>query len=276
VMSKIKIIASTALALLVLGMVLSATAWAAAPENPMPFWHHRASAAEGEGKPIAENEPENLKASAKEAKLKGKVLGIGVTVQCELEFKAEIYNIKRQGQGKSQATFGNCFEGKKSPEECKVKVEQVRTSFHLLWKWNGTKAQLVGQGRQRKYGQRIDGFVIVHELEEVPQTKGAFTTLTFENGTGTCLAPGKFEVQGDTSFDFITPGEMEEWSKAFTIAFAPPGPLRQHFQYRLPNGTIIHVGIQVGLIFANEPAVFTAEPKGEFEKQEVSTFEEEP
>jgi hypothetical protein len=270
-MSKIKIIASTALALMVLGMVSSATASAAENENGMPFWWARPTGNQGKGTKLSEASLVQFKSSAQEAKLKGKIVGVPVVLKCSLLAKGSIYNNSNEGQVKVVSNFINCSEGTKTPEECKIKVNQVVTKAHLLWKWNGTKAQLVGPGSQRKLGQEPDGLFLGEELENTePKAESLFTEIIIENGTGKCLATGTFTVKGDTSF-YIKPEREGEFAKKFITTF--PGPIMQHFQ-RLTNPK--HVGIKIELIFAGNESIFTTESLGEFEGgQEASIYEEE-
>jgi len=277
-MLKMKIIVATALALSVMGVVASAAASAA--ENGMPFWWAHEAGTSIKGTKLSETALEQFKAAAQEAKLKGKIVGVPVETTCALNTTGSIYNNKSQGklsdsgQIKIHFDLNHCHEGKKSEEECKITVEQFTTKAHILWKWDGSLKQL-GSGNQRKLGQTPDGYVQLLPLDNAPKGEGVFTSLTFANGTGTCLATGTVNITGDTSFS-IKPEQEGEFSKAFTLRF--PGPALQHYQIPLNSQKqeFLHVGFEPGLRFGGNPLVLEAEPRGEFEKQEVALYEEEP
>jgi hypothetical protein len=162
-MYKIRVALLGSVALLILGSVTSSAASAAGP-----YWRVNGSRLETGAK--------QAKVSAGATELKAKLLGIGLTIQCEAASVAGasiIGNETSQGQDEAKSiTFEKC----KLVAPAKCLVEPIKTL--------PVKSHLA-----------INGTQIVDLFE--PTTGTAFTTITIKNGSEKCSVAGKYPVMGD-------------------------------------------------------------------------------
>jgi hypothetical protein len=271
--------------------VLLLGAWWVTSANAMgPFYYHRTIGSTVKGVKIAESAPETVEGKGGEQKLKGKIGGQELEIEsANVQVKGEIYNTGVQAQAKLKLVYSTPKLVNPNDPNCEVKVgpeNTVHIEVWLVWKWNGTQAQLKNRQSQHKLGQVVDGIAFARQHHftaaeeeskeiELPTTE-EFTEIVFAKSIINC---GFFSGQSGkvTGADPITvrkPGNLEEFSKAATfISEGSSVKLGQHICFKplSPECTGFKF---VGLEFGGAESEY----KGEFEiidpNQEVALYEE--
>jgi hypothetical protein len=264
-MNRIRVIVLGLLALMAVG---SFTASAAA--EPGPFWHQRELGGKGEGKKIEEIPGLQVQGEGPPATLTGEpVKGTKVEIQSKITVvHIQIYNNPDQGQFKLRIIYFDPQLLKPELKPCEVKVgknNEVNVMGHLVWKWNGTKAQLL---ENPQLHQPVDGIAVpfttkIEGVKEIP--KEVFTTITL-SGSACGVLAGTFNVSNTEAIEFI-PNNLGEFRTQLT-ALSRPGEFGQHFYNQTTQ-----VGTTTGLLFGGQPANLSQEDKVVPEGEEVAVFE---
>ncbi len=256
-MHRVKLLLMGLIAVMAVGSVASATASAEAG----PFWHHRFSVSEEEGKKFNQSEQEKYYGQGKTI-LSTIILGTPVTLAGELQIKGTLWNEANQGQLKMQAEFHNVIW----VGHCQVKVVVPEDyQGHLMWKWNGEAKQLENT-KAAQEEQHWDGIILPAKTTLTGtglSGKNSFATITFGP-----LCKGLENIHGEATgaAAFTAETKPGEFKKAFT--FISPGvPVVQHFW----NGSAF-TGLKENLLFGTNEAKFLAYIPTEA-SQEVAVFE---
>jgi hypothetical protein len=239
------------LAMLLLGSYAAAPAFA----EGGPFCHHRPLKGEGEGDRIKAQTPEQVLGEGREQFLVGKLGTTEITIKAlSAQVKGIIYNNEDQCQTKVEIQYHELsvinFPG------CIVKLNSnniVKLFGHQVWKWNGTKEQLVENPQAH---QVRDWLFLPTELQQgatgLPTPAGTYTNITFRNRSGKegcILASVQNPVTGSATVQAL-PYQLGTWNTT-EEQIATGGEGKQHFW----NGKEF-IGFETGLFFAAEPAKY--------------------
>jgi hypothetical protein len=253
------------LAVMLAGSIMAATASAIGG----PYWHHRAIGGEGEGAKIESKAPENFKGEGGAQTFKGKI----GTTEFEIAAKSEqvkgaIFNNSMQGQIKLELIYNQPELLKPTIAGCVVTVGQknvVQAKGHLMWKWDGTAAQLKEESQAAQVPDLAFTPIEIPEgATELPKG-GAFTTITFNSKCGALV--GTFNV-GGTEAGLPSPSHIGEWSRKLAVSTVEGKELLQHFY----NGKVF-IGAKLGLELGGNPASLIGQTQTESAQQEVAVFE---
>ncbi len=256
-MHRVKLLLMGLFAVMAVGSVASATASAEAG----PFWHHRFSASEEEGKKFNQSEQEKYYGQGK-ILLSSTILGTSIVLAGELQIKGTLWNEANQGQLKMQAEFHNVIW----VGHCQVKVVVPEDyQGHLMWKWNGEAKQLENT-KAAQEEQHWDGIIIPGKTTLTAtglSGKNTFGTVTFGP-----LCKGLENIHGELTgaLSFTAETKLGEFRKELTLII--PGVVTlQHFW----NGSTF-VGLKEDLEFGtNEDKLLGYIPMKT--SQEVAVFE---
>ncbi len=271
--SRIRAVMLGLLAVMLAGSVMAGTASAEAG----PFWHHRLNEKEGEGAKIEPKAPENFRGTGGEQTLKGKISTTEFEiVSTSLQVKGAVFNAPNQGQIKLELVYNQPHLVKPALSNCTVVVGTkniVQVKGHLMWKWNGTKEQLIEQPQAH---QTVDlGFTAVEpqqqEKEETEAlTAGTFSTITLTGG-GCGVLAGTFNVTG-SEVGIPSPNTLGTWSKTLAVNTVEhkqgTGRWLQHFW----DGKGFQ-GAELGLAVGANVASLVGQTTVNAEQQEVAVFE---
>jgi hypothetical protein len=256
------------LAAMLAGAVMAATASA----EPGPFWHHRAIGGEGDGAKIEPGKPENFSGEGGKQTLKGFLLAESTPIEITSEgsqVKGAIFNNASQGQIKLEVVYKQPKLVIPPGTTCVVAVGNnnvVQVKGHLMWKWDGTTAQLTEQPQLK---QKWDiGFTAVEPQQgETELKRGAFTVVTL-SGTG-CLLSGSHAVEG-SEVGIPDLSQLKTWSRSLEVRTVEhsQAKAKQHFW----DGTEFQ-GTHLGLTFTGFPASYIGQTKVKAEQQEIAVFE---
>jgi hypothetical protein len=258
------------LALLVVGVVASATASA----EPGPFWHHRNNSTEGNGLKVELKSPETFSGTGGPQELKGTIGTTPVLLRTPgVKITGTIWNNGLQGQIKLELKYPPITIVEPKLSNCQAEAftqpgahNVVFAEGHLAWTWNGTEGQ---RTEQPIVNQKPDiifvppGTQIQQGATELP--KGTFAEVKFAGG-GCGVLAGVFPVNG-TTIGSLKPENVGEWSRTL-ITNTPEGKAKQHFW----NGKEF-IGVETGLIFAKNASSLIGEDTVTSTTQEIAVFE---
>lgn len=255
------------LAVMLAGSVMAATASAEAG----PFWHHRAIGGEGEGAKVEPKAPENFRGTGTTQRLKGLISGTEIEVTSSgTQIKGAIFNNASQGQIKLQLVFTQPTLVKPSLANCSVTVGEnkdniVQVKGHLMWKWDGSEAQLK---ENPQVNQKWDiGFTGVEPQQgETELKRGTFSVVNFI-GSGCGVLVGKVPVTG-SAVGIPSPSQLKEWSRTLGVRTVDVNKIQQHFW----DGVAAQ-GAKLGLNLGPNEATFIGQSTVEAEQQEIAVFE---
>ena len=272
--SRIRALMLGMLAVLLAGAVMAVTASAAAG----PFWHHRVSI--GEGEKIEPKAPENFRGTGGAHTLIIKIGSEPIEVtSTSLQVKGAIFNGPDRGQFKIEFVYNQPKLVKPNRPDCVVTVGEKNifvVKGHLMWKWNGTKAQLEKATQQPEQTPDLV-FSTVEPTQQKPFIEkvnmtngGVFTTISFK-GAECGIIAGSFNMSG-SEVAIPNPGHTEEWSKKLgmrTVKGQPEiGTFLQHYWDQEA-----FQGALVGLTFGGNSGSLVGQTEVEEAQQEVAIFE---
>jgi hypothetical protein len=248
---KLRLVLGGLIALLAVSSIISVSASA----GPGPFWlQKKVNDNSSAGWKIAAQSPEKFQGKSGKAVLKSKILGIAIEIICNKDRSGGIiYNNGLQGQMKISVSFTECTIV--GLAKCKVNEPiQFNANGHLMWKWNGTTAQL----NERPQEKQVPDLLFYHgEIQQGTKAleEGAeFVTIRI-GGEGCAVKEAEaFVAKGYESAD-VTPWTMQfanqmgpqtEFVDRLFLGFAP-GPHEQHFwngQEQVPLVTELHLGVE--------------------------------
>jgi hypothetical protein len=262
-------------AMLLLGSLLAAPAFAAIPEGP--YCHHRAAGGKGEGSRITEAEPEEIQGGGGAQTVTSKVLGLAITLEAiQVQIKGIIYNNPDQCQIKELIDFH--LPHVTSPTDdtgCEVTINKqnsIKLFGHQALKWAGQAKELTEEHPL----QHRDWIFLPVELQqgakELPKTEVPFALITLsKKGTGECVTPIEAApVKGSYSAEGFALGVAGEPNQALEV-FATEEEITSTLNggavpQQIWNGKE-QVGVQTGLFLSTEPAKY----KGAFKVKPIGT-----
>ena len=277
--SRLRALVLGMLAVLLAGSVMAATASAEAG----PFWHHRAIGGEGKGEKIEPKAPENFRGTGGRQALIGKIGTEEIEVEStSVQVKGAVYNGPNRGQIKLEIVYNQPKLVKPNKPTCIVTVGEkniVVVKGHLMWKWDGTNAQLMLNPQQPT--QKPDlVFTAIEPTQQKPfvetldMTKGGtFTTVNFKS-LATCgaFATGPINVSG-SEVALPSPSQVEEWSTALAVRTIPTQePPNAFFFQHFWDGEAPQ-GAKIGLTFGSNSASLVGQTKVNAQQQELAIFE---
>jgi hypothetical protein len=267
-----------AMAVMLLGAVTASTASALGP------WWYRLNAKGAEEK-IEPNAPENFKGGGGEQRLLSEIGAEKIEITAEqIQVKGAIFNGPHQGQIKVELVYHQPKLKIPNLANCGVTVGTnniVVAKGHLMWKWNGTKEQLLAEN-QTTAGQTWDiGFTSVEPqvqepfVEEVDLTKsGIFTTVRL-SGAGCAALAGTFTVAGsEVAVPNLGLGTFSRNLSTRTLAAPQVEPSKGFLQhYQTGNATHPNQGAKLGLVFGEKVASLIGQTNTTSEQQEIAVKE---
>jgi hypothetical protein len=247
---KVRLVLGGLIALLAVSSIISVSASA----GPGPFWlQKKVNDCCSAGWKITAQSPEKFQGKSGRSILKAKVNGVPfLEIICNKGRSGGIiYNNGLQGQMKISVSFTECVVV--SLKGCTVAEPiQFNANGHLMWKWNGTTAQLNERPQEKQvpdllfYGGEIQqGTKALEEGKELVGLKISGEA---------CAVKETFVVKGFESAD-ATPWTMQfknqigpqtEFAERLFIGFTP-GPHEQHFwngEEQIGLVTSFHLGVE--------------------------------
>jgi hypothetical protein len=279
--SRLRAVMLGLLAITLVGAVMATTASAEAG----PFWRHRVAGEEKEteGQKIEPSKAESFSGTGSTQTLNGTVSGVGIEItSSSTQVKGAIFNNALQGQVKIELIFNQPTLVKPVLSNCLVTIGTrniIVAKGHLMWKWNGTAAQLLEQPQAAQVPDLA--FTAVEPTQQKPfaaldyRKNGVFSTVTLSGG-GCGVLGGTFPVEG--SEVGILNRNLETWSKKLSIRTLPGGLIKKEvgegegFLQHFWDGEAFQSAI-IGLKFGGNPANLTGQTNVEAAQQEISIFE---
>jgi hypothetical protein len=247
-------------------------------EVNFPAFHRRAVGGKGEGVPIVETTPENIRGTGGEQTLSGKVAETAIQIASKsVQIKGAIFDGHGQGQIKEEIIYAQPHLVKPELKGCNVTIGTKNIAVlkgHLAWKWNGEKKQLEEEAPATTQAPDI----IVTAIEPTEQKPfvekinlngtGVLISVSF-SGSGCGVLAGTFNVDGS---DVGIPNlNLGEWSKTLSIRTiaSEKGIFLQHF-----FGGEKFQGAEIGLDFGSSAANVVGQTEIEAQQQEIAIFED--
>jgi hypothetical protein len=248
---KVRLVLAGLTALLAVSAIISVSASA----GPGPFWlQKKANDCCSAGWKITAQSPEKFQGKSGRAVLKSKILAIAVEIICNKDRSGGIiYNNGLQGQIKIAVSFSECTIN--GLPKCKVNEPiQFNANGHLMWKWNGTTAQLNERPQEKQVPDLLFyGGEIQQGTKSLEESK-PFVSIAI-GGEGCAVKEAEpFVAKGYESAD-VTPWKMQfenqmgpqtEFVDRLFVGFTP-GPHEQHFwngQEQVGLVTSLHLGTE--------------------------------